>query len=401
MPRSNVAVGEQSLSDIPVDDLRHEYLRRGLDDWSDSRLIAAVAAVVATPRKDPSNSFVLHAPLELSARAALLPLVRPGERELARLHIVAIAAQYQAFGPPIHVPDTPALPENVDAARWLLDAVASGDEPESVRAARVLSTSGADAVIDALTDPIAASTAAAGHAPIFLHLLRRGGRSGPSPSLLVPLARELAVHPDWRIRWLDERERASPTRPEALAEALASTPIVGPPANTFIHPLMMQVDEGGIAASQLSGVLGEYDVDAAREVTRTAARSMLHETCEHAPYGWTHCLTIPQALLGLVPRSADPARLLGLAATQVVAFRTALGSPGLPTTSPTDLPRVDADELATLAATSHDAHIVKYVLACLDAASSDPDAAGLHLAAGRRLLDCWHERGGDPTDPLA
>ena len=55
-----------------------------IDDLSDAELIAAVASVVRNPRADPADSFVLHAPLELVARAALLPRVAPGERSKAR-----------------------------------------------------------------------------------------------------------------------------------------------------------------------------------------------------------------------------------------------------------------------------------------------------------------------------
>src|ERR1043165_2338865 len=45
---------------------------------SDLRLVEGVADVLATPREDPADSFVLHAPLELVARTALLPFVAPG-----------------------------------------------------------------------------------------------------------------------------------------------------------------------------------------------------------------------------------------------------------------------------------------------------------------------------------
>ncbi|MEO1058895.1 MAG: hypothetical protein AAFY28_18465 [Actinomycetota bacterium] len=109
----------------------------------------------------------------------------------------------------------------------------------------------------------------------------------------------------------------------------------------------------------------------------------------------------PQALLGLAPVSQDPDRLLAMAATHVAAFRAALAS--------RPLARIDVDvarphstpeRLATVAATSHDAHVVKYVLATFDAAAFDPDAAGLYLAAAQRLLDVWAER-GDPSNPLA
>ncbi len=54
-----------------------------IDDLSDAELVAAVAAVVRTPRADPADSFVLHAPLELAARTALLPRVSPGSRAAA------------------------------------------------------------------------------------------------------------------------------------------------------------------------------------------------------------------------------------------------------------------------------------------------------------------------------
>ena len=70
-----------------------------IEDLSDAELVAAVASVVRTPRTDPADSFVLHAPLELAARAALLPRVAPGERSKARAQIAAIATAYDAFGP--------------------------------------------------------------------------------------------------------------------------------------------------------------------------------------------------------------------------------------------------------------------------------------------------------------
>jgi len=390
------------VTGVDLADLGGEYDRRRLEAWSDRRLIDAVADVVRVPRADPADSFVLHAPLELAARAALMPRVAPERRRRARLHILAIAAQYEAFGPPMDEPDLQALPEGVEPSRWLLDSVTAGDPDEAARAAGAVGAAGADAVIG-LIDAIASSTAAAAHAPIFLYHLDRGGaRYGPRPDLLRPLARELARQPQWHIGWVDRSgvERADRhVDPEALAAALRATPALGVPGSTFIHPLMAQVD-AGLAASLLADAVGPYTDDAARIVLRAAARSMLVEGCEHAPYGWTHCLTMPQALLGLAGRSTRPRRLLALAATEVVAFRAALGAEPLPESTPEGLPVVDADELATDAASAHDAHVVKYVLACLDAARFDPTEAGLYLAAGRRLLDCWDDGGGDPSDPL-
>jgi hypothetical protein len=402
---SATAAGDDAgaLRGVDVGDLRGEYERRGLGEWSDRRLIEAVADVVVVPRADHADSFVLHAPLELAARAALMPRVAPRQRRLARLHVLAIAAQYEAFGPPVEEPAGRPLPDGVDPSTWLLDAITAGDPDEAARAAQAVGASGAPAVV-ALLDAIASSTAAAGHAPIFLYHLDRGGaRYGPRPDLLRPLARELARQPDWHVEWVDRPDVAARDRsvvPEELAAALAATPAVGVPGSTFIHPLMSQVDRSGLAASLLADTVGAFTDDAARVVLRAAARSMLAESCEHAPYGWTHCLTMPQALLGLAGRSARPARLLALAATEVVAFRAALGVQPLPTETPEELPLVEPDALATAAATAHDAHVVKYVLACLDAAAFDPAEARLYLAAGQRLLDCWDAGGGDPSDPL-
>src|SRR5690349_12065372 len=60
---------------------RETYDRLGLDQLSDVQLAAHAAATIRVPRAAPADSFVLHAPLELIARAALLPRVRPARSE--------------------------------------------------------------------------------------------------------------------------------------------------------------------------------------------------------------------------------------------------------------------------------------------------------------------------------
>ncbi|MEM9517108.1 MAG: hypothetical protein AAGA42_19835 [Actinomycetota bacterium] len=390
---------------IAVSEVGDEYARRGLDEWSDSQISAAVADVVHVPRRDPADSFVLHAPLELEARLALLPFVAPDQRTLARQHLVAIAAQYEAFGPPIDdlTDDVADLPNRANPQQWLLDAVTAGDLDDVDRAATAVSRGAQPSQLAvALVDDVAPRTAAAAHAPIFLYHLRRVSPRGElTPSLLRPLARSLAQAPDWRVHWLDEHRAASSASLESLDECLRSVPLLGLPGSDFIHPLLQQVDHNAEITEALGASVGRYSTDAARAVLRVAAASMLAEPPDHAPYGWTHCLTLPQALLGLAPVSQNPDRLLAMAATHVAAFRAALAS--------RPLERVDVElgrphstqhDLATAAATSHDAHVVKYVLATFDAAAFDPDAAGLYLAAAQRLLDVWAER-GDPSDPLA
>ena len=70
---------------------------------------------------------------------------------------------------------------------------------------------------------------------------------------------------------------------------------------------------------------------------RAAAWSMLLEPGDHAPYGWSHCLTMPQAVLGLTG-ATDPNVALAVAATYVVGFRSALAVNPLEPVFPTDDP---------------------------------------------------------------
>ena len=86
---------------------------------SDIELAQEAARSIRRPRRDAADSFVLHAPLELIARLALLPYVAPEHRATARLRLSSIAAQFDAFGPGADEP--PAIdfdaPERA-AASW-------------------------------------------------------------------------------------------------------------------------------------------------------------------------------------------------------------------------------------------------------------------------------------------
>ncbi|MGI9612745.1 MAG: hypothetical protein ACR2QO_07560 [Acidimicrobiales bacterium] len=385
------------------------YLDTGMAALSDVALTRAVGADVAVPRQDPADSFVLHAPLELAARAALLPWVDGEHRHLARLHLFAVGTQYRDFGPGIADPVEPPassqadeFPGSVDPIAWLGDSLAAGDlDAVDLAAIRVAATATPAGLSGALGDVLLPLTGAAAHAPIFLHQFGRIGPRGELPAALFrPLARNLGQTPEHRLRWIDDWRPAGPTNVHALTESLRNAPTLGVPGSTFIHPLYMQVDESGAAAAELGSVVGNYSREAALGVLRTAATTMLVDAPEHAPYGWSHCLTIPQAVLGLAPSSDAPERVLAVAATGVLAFRAALGAGPLAEVDVGELPPVDPIRLATDAATRHDAHIVKYTLACLDAAADDPEFAKLYLNAADHLLRWWDHAGGDPTDPL-
>ena len=73
----------------------------------------------------------------------------------------------------------------------------------------------------------------------------------------------------------------------------------------------------------LSGVVTEPgDVRRVRAAScsRIAAWSMLQEPPDYAPYGWSHCLTMPQAVMGIAGDGVDVPRVTAVAATYVVGL---------------------------------------------------------------------------------
>lgn len=391
------------------------------DSRPDAELVATVGRAIARPKIAPADSFVLHAPLELLGRFGLLRHVRPDDRPAARERIVQLGEQYSAAGEP--VPDQP--PERFDspaaAAAALSRAIADGDLESVDRAAAALGTM-ADPVELArlLAVPVAASLAAAGHASILLYLLARVAPGGEvSATMLRGIARELARHADWQLHWFDDVEGTAAAGP--LSSALLDVPSLGLPGSDFIYPIMHQAEESGLALRLLSGIdATEPDLwGACAELARVAAWSMLQEPADHAPYGWTHCLTMPQAVMGIATAGDAGAgrNALAVAATYVVGFRAALGQT---TISPLFEPEPTAEqrfpdaieagrdaaaswvwhapssareeirrELASRAAIHLDAHLVKYTLACFDAAAGDRDHEKLYLAAAASLSGFW------------
>ncbi|MEP6625296.1 MAG: hypothetical protein ABJC79_12695, partial [Acidimicrobiia bacterium] len=167
--------------------------------------------------------------------------------------------------------------------------------------------------------------------------------------------------------------------------------------------------------------------DAERVLLRAAARAMVVGTEEHVPYGWTHTLTMSQAALAVARQSLDPQLGIDVAGTYVVGMLAALAEGPLPAevtltssdgsfgdavtagreaaagwvwNAPDDAVADLRTELATRASARRDAHVVKYVLACLDQAAADPEAERLYLAAAAALLGHW-EPIHEADDPLA
>jgi hypothetical protein len=394
----------------------------------DVELIRSVAADLSVPRSDPADSFVLHAPLELLARATLLPLVTDDLREVARRRIADLGERFVASGPgldPGPAPRSDDFGSVAGAAARLEAALRAGDLDAVDEAGWWLALHADPADLRAsLAGPVLTSLAAAAHAPIFLHLFPRvAAATGIPATPLRGLLRELARHPAWQVTWIDDVPGADAVDPDELDRVLSDTTDLGRGGSDFIQPTMDRVDRTGVAAERLGPVTGAATAEHARVLLRVAARSMLVDRSTAAPYGWTHCLTLPQAVTALAD-VVDADRALRVAATEVLGFRAALGDRAVPAAGflagggdvPVD-PGLGLDDalrsgreaavgaiwhgtapdatvrvaLASAASAHHDAHVVKYTLACLDAAEADPSHGRLHLAAAASLIGWWAE----------
>ena len=401
-------------------DVTGAYDARGFDALSDEQLFATTARVVAIPKEEPANSFVLHAPLELLARRALLRYVAPDRRAGVRKQLLRVAARYEHAGAAVEAGADGSFGSPADARAAVADAIAAKDLPAVDAAAAWLGrNANADDVLQ-LADAAIGSLAAAGHANIFFLLLgRTAWASRPALALLRPLAREIARYPEFRVEWLDDTTVAGADRPDAgarLADALATTPLLGLPGTDFVFPTVHQVDAGGQARAIVEPNLPADLRVASAEIQRVAALSMLQDDPTFAPYGWTHCLTLAQAAIGIRRWVADPVAAAAIAATYVVAFRAAEGAQPVAVDwqpEPTAVAPLDAltaepavaagaafhatdedldrlvPELAARAGSHDDAHLAKYTLACFDAAAGDPARTRLYLAAAAYLGAWW------------
>ncbi len=348
-----------------------------------------------------------------------------------------LAAGYQAAGEVVTRPAPASFDSAAAAASRLTAALVAGDLEEIDRVATYVGDAVPPARLASLLGPsVVTSLGAAAHGGILLYLLARDPAGAVDGRIIRGALRDIGRHPDWRLSWFADPDLSADAAdldgghppgatPDSLVAALADVPLLGVPGSTFIYPIMNQAEASGTAADVLAPLLdralgdadGEAAVWAARAgLARIAAWSMLQEGPEYAPYGWSHCLTMPQAVSALAG-AVDPKVAVAVAATHVVGFRSALGLRPLdPAWQPHGLVLddvVDAigesrdaaastvwhvppdalggivADLATNAAGHGDAHLVKYTLACFDAATADPDARHLYLAAAASLAAWW------------
>jgi hypothetical protein len=366
-------------------------------DTTGRTLLARATAAVSVPRAQPADSFVLHAPLNLLARIGLLDYVEPAAVPAAYAAIESTVERYEGSGPAVEPPEPVMFGSPGEAADKLASAIRAGDLDDVDALAHWLTARlAASAIGSLLGELVIDSLAAAGHAPIGFHLLQRVRGGSLPPSLLRGTLREIARNPDWRISWF--RDIHDPDQAIAIDTVIASMPHLGRPASDFIFPLMMQVETSAVA-SAIANVLSDNPevARARRTLSRAAAVCMLRGDPTHAPYGWTHALTMPQGALAMAGAGVNARTALAVAATFFAGFRVAYdaGMTGsLVDDAASDyLPAVastpDETSLATFAALHHDEHLVKYTLACFHAADDDPAWRAVYLRAASYLADWW------------
>lgn len=401
-----------------------------IDDVSDRLLVEHAARVIGVPRAEVIGdrySFVLHAPLELLARAALLPYVEPSARVRARRRIMVLADGYEESGPPLVTGRRTDFPSVAAAGDALRAAMTSGDHDGADDAAAWLGDHAGPSEIRALLAPtLLPCLDAAGHGNIHLALLERTQPRGLPGQLLRPVVRAatsaaplaIAVPP------VDVDTDRPHLASGHIARTLEDVRPIAPPASQFIAPLVLHAEASGVFDALVDDE-GRFAAPSVADHTllRYASRAMLHGPPEHAPYGWTHCLTLAQAPLLMADRGADVGVSTYIAAAYLAAHWACHGRGRLDpdhVPAPVEMsleeaiaagpetaaavawhhpaPSVVARALASRASVHHDAHRVKYTLACLDAAAVDPPAASLHLAAAAHLASWW-QCAGDPSDP--
>ncbi len=362
-----------------------------------SQVIHDAAARLSIPREASADSFVLHAPLELMGRVGLLPFIPQHSDAAALDSIEHLANQYEASGPAADLGSPPDCASPAHASAALAELLNAGDI-DSVDAPTtwLAEHCSHDQIRHALGELIVDRLAAAGHASIGLHLLPLVANGSLPSTLLRGTMREIARNADWRIRWFrDDVSQAPTTATVSIEDALRNLPMLGRPGSDFIYPIMSQVERSGVADRHLAPALGTVvDVAAARSaIQRAACWSMLHDDPTQAPYGWTHALTMSQAVLGLADEGVSARTAVAVALTFIAGFRTAHGTVELGDLSDdaVDLALAAASsaELASFAASHHDAHLVKYTLACLHAAEADPPWRHHYLAAATQLGNWW------------
>ena len=369
------------------------------------------------------SSFELHTPLELMARYRLLPWVEGELRHTARAQMLATALDFRRIAKPFPAASGPRVERtsvSVDAPWQDLAAVLRHPRADDLQT-----------VARQLADRILANVGGAGHGHLLLAFAREA--DGWACERLAPHLRSLVEwfasdeETDGAALLEDLQPLAAAKRVEDVAAFLAAVP-----RNSA------ESEHGGIRGivdcARQTGFDCQVEADPyARPLPRcvaaleVAARFMLLEDDE-LEYGWSHCLTLPEAACTLAEGATDGGAELptAVAVSYVAAFVSALrsGTP-LPPRAGTSMKELDATRqhlrnaltgddalraapavalrlneaeatsawtlICSLASVRPDAHLVKYTFACLRCANRSQHPR-LFLAAAAKLLAAWLAR---------
>lgn len=374
------------------------------------------------------SSFELHAPLEIMARYHLLPWVGYDFRHVAHAQMLATALDFRRIAKPFPVKRRGVA--KVLPGSWQEYETGMGADASWRNIAADLQQPRAHdlrAVLHLLGDRVVANAGAAGHGHVLLaHAI------DADSWICERLAPHLRMFVEWYASDDDTEGEAAlddlwilvaAEEVEDVADFLAAIPrSTAGSEHRGIRGILDRALKTGfdcsVADSEDAWPLGRCV--AAMEV---AARFMLLETDE-IEYGWSHCLTLPEAACTLAENVGDGEMTTHVAVSYVAAFISALRSgaplPPLQDDESTgtqvdllhaltgdsalgDAPAVALgmkdEELAgswqlicSLASARPDAHLAKYVFACLRCASGRSLHHRLFLAAAAKLLAAWMQR---------
>lgn len=416
------------ISNLSPHEMRHMYDILNFDNLSDVEIFNISSDLIEIP-KENSHSYTMHAPLELLARFLLLGYVEPSARKIARLQMLATAAYYREKSESAHSCGVGDLRNNLQAARRLTLALEDGDVLAAQQAATFLSErlDGA-ALARLLADKFLTRLSSGGHSHIFLHLAARlpSGLSRKATRMFPGFAREAARTPELRIGLdpLKDKGKSADLNDLGgdLTGGLLHVPHLGRPSAYGIAAMVEQA-LAHHAPQELASLTPdrrrsrENQMLAFAVPCRIAVHSMLQESPVRAKYGWTHCLTLPQAAWGLADVTKNLKATAYVANAYVASYRAAIGEKELSAAEDVYIPtktalrtalRQGPDEaaaavfglsrdaageavrlLATEACIRNDCHLVKYTLACIDCMSADPEHWALYLAGAAKLAAIW------------
>lgn len=358
------------------------------------------------------SSLEIHAPLEVMARYLLLPLVDARRRGSARRNLAKAARDFADVATPPAAEDEETTDriggDDWAVAPWPAVGRSLGEALCQPQGRRALATR------------IVQQVGGAGHGQILLHHLLDADLH--VRRLLLPhmqmFIRAFCEEPSTEggavIAQLRPLLRASPNAIDEFLSGIPRSTVDTP--HTGIRGVMAHGQ--GVEAADTDSVVHCTPFEAAGTACIAAARMMLTAETD-MEYGWSHCLTLSEAAWGFVDRGNDAAAIVAL--SYVAAYVAALGFPGWPSPAPAaskqatgiatfrqalasaspedavavclgasqDVAAEAWGEIVSQASTMEDAHLVKYLHACMKCASRKPAAEPVFLAAATRLLARW------------